>query len=58
MDRSWEYINRSQLHECKNLEQGRTVSFLGVFVSNFRDSEFAVWYFDGLKVIQVVSLIG
>ncbi len=26
---------RSQTHECRNLERGRPVSFLGIFVSNF-----------------------
>jgi hypothetical protein len=37
-----EYINRSQEHECGNWELGLTVSFLGIFVSNFRYSVFAV----------------
>ncbi len=37
-DRSWEYINRSQIHERGNCEQSRTVSFLGIYVSNFRYS--------------------
>ncbi len=32
----WEYINRSQIHERGILEQSRTVSFLGIYVSNFR----------------------
>jgi len=32
---SREYRNRSQIHECRNWEQGRAVSFLG-FVSNFQ----------------------
>ncbi len=36
------YKNRSQTHECRNWERGRTVSFLGIFVSNFRYSVFAV----------------
>ncbi len=27
--RSWEYINRSQIHECRNWERGCTVSFVG-----------------------------
>ncbi len=30
-DRSWEYI-----HECRNWERGHEVSFLGIYVSNFR----------------------
>ncbi len=41
-DRLWEYKNRSQIHECINWERGRAVSFLGIFVSNFRDSAFGV----------------
>ncbi len=37
--RSWGYVNRSQeIHECRNWEWGRAVSFLGIFVSNFRYS--------------------
>ncbi len=35
-DRWWEYINHSQIHECRNWEWGTTVSFLGIFVSNIR----------------------
>jgi hypothetical protein len=31
-DRSWEYINPSQIHECRNWEGGLAVSFLGIFV--------------------------
>ncbi len=30
------YINRSQVHECRNKERGRAVSVLGIYVSNFR----------------------
>ncbi len=42
-DRSREYINRSQICTwMQNWEWGRAVSFLGIFVSNFRDSAFAV----------------
>ncbi len=37
------YVNRSQLHECRSWERGRSVSFLGIFVSNFPYSVFAVW---------------
>ncbi len=36
------YIKNSQIHECRNWERGRTVSFLGIFVSNFRYIAFAV----------------
>jgi hypothetical protein len=37
-DRSWEYINRSQIHvhECRNWERGRTFSFLRIHKSDFR----------------------
>ncbi len=34
-DRSGEYINRSEIHEYRNWEQGRAVSFLEIYVSNF-----------------------
>ncbi len=30
--------NCPQIHECRNSERGRAVSFLGIFVSNFRCS--------------------
>ncbi len=36
VDWSWEYINRSQKHECRMWDWGRAFSFLGMFVSNFR----------------------
>jgi hypothetical protein len=41
-DRSWEYINRTQKHECRNWGCDRVVPFLGIFVSNFRFWFFAV----------------
>ncbi len=41
-DRSWEYINRSQAHEFGNRDCGRTIPFLGIFVSYFRYCVFAV----------------
>jgi hypothetical protein len=37
VDRSWEYLNRSQIHECRTWEQGHAVSFLGMHKSN-------LWY--------------
>ncbi len=43
-DRSWEYINRSQTHECRNWDWGRAILFLGIFVLNFRYCAFAVQY--------------
>ncbi len=57
-DRSWEYINRSQTVECRNWERGRPVSFLGIFVSNFRNSAFALHIYKagttlGLFIFQI-----
>jgi hypothetical protein len=37
-DRSWEYINRSHIHECRNWERGRAVSLLEIPKSDFRYS--------------------
>ncbi len=37
-DRSWENINRSEIHECRNWERGCSVSFLGIHKSDFRYS--------------------
>ncbi len=31
-DRSWEYINLSKTHECRNREQGCPISFLGIYI--------------------------
>ncbi len=39
---SGEYINRTQKHENRNWDYGRAVPFLGIYVSNFRYSIFAV----------------
>jgi hypothetical protein len=36
------YINRSQIHECRNWKRDRAVSFLEIFFSNFRYSAFAM----------------
>ncbi len=41
-DPSWEYIIRSQTHECGSLDWGPDIPFLGIFVSNFRHFVFAV----------------
>ncbi len=38
ISKSWENINRSQIHEWKNCERAHAVSFLGIFVLNFRYS--------------------
>ncbi len=32
------YVNRSQIHECRNWEQGRAGSFLGIRTSDFLSS--------------------
>ncbi len=39
-DPSREYINRSQIHACRNRERRRTFSSLGIFVWYFRYSAF------------------
>ncbi len=39
---SWEYIIHSQTHECGYWDWGPDISFLGIFVSNFRHFVFAV----------------
>jgi hypothetical protein len=41
-DRSEEYINRSQKHQCRNWDCGREVPLLEIFVSNFQFCFFAV----------------
>ncbi len=38
VDRSWEYKNRSQIHECRNWEWGRAISYLGIHKLDFRYS--------------------
>jgi hypothetical protein len=35
VDPLWEYINRSQMHECRNWERGLVVSYVGIYVSIF-----------------------
>jgi hypothetical protein len=41
-------LNRSQTQECGNLDSGRTISFLGIFVPNFLYWFFAVWFIQGI----------
>ncbi len=41
-DRPWEYINRTQKHECRNWDCDRTVPFPGIYISNSRYNIFAV----------------
>ncbi len=50
-DPSWEYIIRSQTHECENWDWVPDIPFLGIFVSNFRHFVFAV------QVVPVQSVI-
>ncbi len=38
MDRTWEYINCSQTHECGNWDWGRAIPFLGIHKQDFRCS--------------------
>ncbi len=38
VDRSWEYINRSQTRECRNWEWGRSIPFLEIHKWGFRCS--------------------
>jgi hypothetical protein len=35
VDQSWEYINRSQTHECRNWDCGRAIPFLGIHKLDF-----------------------
>ncbi len=41
-DRSWEYINRLQTHECGNCDWGRAIPFLGLHKWDFRCSASSV----------------
>jgi hypothetical protein len=54
-------IKRSQIHECRNWERGRTVSFLGVIVSTFRYNAFAVnlsgLWLSEVKIITLLQLL-
>ncbi len=51
-DPSWEYIIRSQTHECGNWDWGPDIPFLGIFVSNFRHFVFAVHLQRTLQLIM------
>jgi hypothetical protein len=54
IDRSWEYINRSQTHEYGNWDCGRAIPFLGIFGPNFRYWSFAL-HFKTTRVSSEVS---
>ncbi len=52
------YINRSQTHECGNLDCGHAIPFLGIFVSNFWYCVFAVWlHVRSPKQVSIISLL-
>ncbi len=38
VDRSWEYINRSQIHECGNWDWGCAIPYMGIHRWDFRCS--------------------
>ncbi len=42
VDRSWEYINRSQKHECGNWDWGRAIPRKGIHKRDFRCSAWSV----------------
>jgi hypothetical protein len=48
------HINHTQKHECWNCDCGRAVPFLGIFVSNFRYSIFAVC--NWVEIVRVYIL--
>jgi hypothetical protein len=54
-DRSWEYINRTEKHECRKWDCGRAVPFLRIYVSNFRYSFFAVFRKKADTIRHVIS---
>ena len=48
VDRSWEYINRLQTHECGNWYWGRTILLQGIYKWDFRCS--AVYVFNWPRI--------
>ena len=55
-DPSWEYIIRSQTHECGNWDCDPDIPLLGIFVSNFRQFVFAVYLLPKVRVEQETHL--
>ncbi len=43
VDRSWEYINRPQTHECGNWDEGRAIPRKGIHKWDFRCSVYRDW---------------
>ncbi len=59
VDRSWEYINRSETHECGNQDWGRAVSFQGIYKSDFLCSVYTTFLeFNELYKLSVSILWG
>jgi hypothetical protein len=57
VDRSWEYINPSQTHECGNWDWGRTIPFLGIHKCDFRCSvQSALYHVRSLHSLQSLNL--
>jgi hypothetical protein len=61
VDLSWEYINRSEIHECGNWERNRAVSFLGIHKSNLlcsagsRGEPLVLIFFISKKALKTVK---
>ncbi len=51
-DLAWEYINCLLIHECRNWKRDRAISDLGIFVSNFRYSAFALHGFNNFLLFE------
>ncbi len=51
-DRSREFINRSNTHDCGNWDWGHAIPFLGIFVANFWNCVYAV---QECKTVQMPS---
>ncbi len=59
VDRSWEYINHSQTHECGNWDWGRALPRKGTQNWYFRCSAPVVWIPDILRRIQTqIGILG
>ncbi len=54
VDRSWEYINRSQTHECGNRGWGCAIPRKGIYKRNCRCSVYQVpWYFKFFVQVEI-----
>jgi hypothetical protein len=52
VDRSWEYINRSRTHECRNWDWGLAIPLLGTHKLNFR---YSVLYTSKMELQKLVA---